>query len=220
MSILVASTTTAATTTTEGTSDRCPRVIGCVKFFDKSAGFGFVSVLKNAELPNFSEKDIFAHFSGIHSENEKQYKYLVKGEYVEFLIVPSTKQNPDGTPVVDKYNAVDITGIQGGKLMCETNLSEFISKRQSQQQPTNLFGSSGSPNYYAPVSQDNEMDIDQNNNIIPHSHTPPFNGSSTRHNPRRTTNSGRGARGPSSIQQPRSTSVTTNVRQILRKNNV
>jgi cold shock CspA family protein len=215
MSVLPTVATT-ATTTEDITRDNYPRVIGCVKFFDKSAGFGFVSVLKNAELTNFSEKDIFAHFSGIHSENEKQYKYLVKGEYVEFRIVPSTKQNPDGTPVVDKYNAVDITGIQGGKLMCETNFSEFVSKRQ-QQQPINPFTTS--PNYYGQVEQENEMDID-----IPQMQTSPFNGSSTRQNLRRNTHSnastgGRG-RGPTSIQQQRSTSVTSNVRQILRKNNV
>lgn len=101
-------------------------VMGCVKFFDKNAGFGFISVLKTAEFPQFAEKDIFVHYSGIRIENQ-QYKYLVKGEYVEFKIVPSTKPGSNGSND-DKYNAVDITGIQGGKLMCETNFSEYIPK--------------------------------------------------------------------------------------------
>jgi cold shock CspA family protein len=113
--------TTMATTAVIGTGSS--HVMGCVKFFDKSAGFGFISVLKTAEFPQFSEKDIFVHYSGIRIENQ-QYKYLVKGEYVEFKIVPSTKPgNSD-----DKFNAVDITGIQGGKLMCETNYTEYIPK--------------------------------------------------------------------------------------------
>jgi cold shock CspA family protein len=104
------------------------RVIGCVKFFDKNAGFGFISVLKNADFVEFSEKDIFVHYSGIHIENQ-QYKYLVKGEYVEFKIVPSTKPNVStDDDNNDKFNAVDITGIQGGKLMCETNYNEYIPK--------------------------------------------------------------------------------------------
>jgi len=107
------------------------RVIGSVKFFDKNAGFGFISVLKNAEFPQFSEKDIFVHYSGIHIDNQ-QYKYLVKGEYVEFKIVPSTKPGVSTDATVpnenEKFNAVDITGIQGGKLMCETNYSEYIPK--------------------------------------------------------------------------------------------
>ena len=82
-------------------------VIGCVKFFDKNAGFGFISVLKNDEFPQFSEKDIFVHYTGIHIENQ-QYKYLVKGEYVEFKIVPSTKPNTDANDSIanEKYNAI------------------------------------------------------------------------------------------------------------------
>lgn len=112
-----------------GTGNSC--VIGCVKFFDKTAGFGFINVLKNIEFAQFSEKDIFVHYSGIHIENQ-QYKYLVKGEYVEFKIVPSTKPNGSIINENEKYNAVNITGIQCGKLMCETNYNEYIPKTNKQ----------------------------------------------------------------------------------------
>jgi cold shock CspA family protein len=133
------------------------RIMGCVKFFDKSAGFGFISVLKNAEFPQFTEKDIFVHYSGIHIENQ-QYKYLVKGEYVEFRIVPSTKPvvNTDGDAKVDtdKFNAVDITGIQGGKLMCETNFNEYAPK--SNRPPQSSYHADGPAN----GEGGDDMDID------------------------------------------------------------
>lgn len=118
-------TTLSTTSTTSTTSTPPVKVIGCVKFFDKKAGFGFISVLKTDVLPQFSEKDIFVHYSAIHIENQ-QYKYLVKGEYVEFAIMPVQKNGAQqGGNTEDKFNAIDITGIQGGKLMCETNYIAF-----------------------------------------------------------------------------------------------
>jgi cold shock CspA family protein len=129
------------------------RLIGCVKFFDKIAGFGFISVLKNTNFPQFSEKDIFFHYSAIHSEYENPRKYLLKGEYVEFKITPSNKARNNDKKVSNneeiKLNAIDITGIQGGKLMCETNYTEFVPKRQHQ---TNYFNGGVTPNYYGKPS--------------------------------------------------------------------
>jgi cold shock CspA family protein len=144
------------------------RLIGCVKFFDNTAGFGFITVLKNVNFPQFSEKDIFFHFSAIHSVNEKQYKYLLKGEYVEFKIVPSNKTKNTDEIANDeevKYNAIDITGIQGGKLMCETNYTEFVPKKTQA-------GGLGAPNYYGKSFTSgvasNDMDVD----VVTHTHTP------------------------------------------------
>jgi len=150
------------------------RLIGCVKFFDNTAGFGFITVLKNSNFPQFSEKDIFFHFSAIHSVNEKQYKYLLKGEYVEFKIVPSANKTGAAVAGEDiKYNAIDITGIQGGKLMCETNYTEFVPKK-SQNQNSFYGGAVGAagavgavPNYHGKVSTNDssttvsvDMDVD------------------------------------------------------------
>jgi len=44
---------------------------------------------------------------------DTQYKYLVQGEYVEFEFIESANDN-------HKYQATNVTGIKGGKLMCET----------------------------------------------------------------------------------------------------
>jgi len=81
------------------------RVNGQVKWFNNKAGYGFITR---------EEKDIFVHYSAI-STADSQYKYLVQGEYVEFEIAPTT----EGPHTIQ---AVNISGINQGKLMCETRL--------------------------------------------------------------------------------------------------
>lgn len=83
------------------------KVIGQVKWFNNKAGYGFITIKGG--------NDVFAHYSNILS-GESQYKYLIQGEYVEF----DTAEIPDkkeGTP--HEFQAVNITGVQGGVTMCE-----------------------------------------------------------------------------------------------------
>jgi len=90
------------------------RTIGQVKWFNNKAGYGFITK---------DDKDIFVHFSAIQTA-DSQYKYLVQGEYVEFEIVPTT-EGPH------EVQAVNISGINKGKLMCETRLqSKKISGKE------------------------------------------------------------------------------------------
>ena len=84
------------------------KMIGCVKWFNNKAGYGFISLIDGEEIG----KEIFVHHSGI-GVNEQQYKYLVQGEYVEFVL-SSTEGGQH------EFQAVNVTGIKGGKLMCET----------------------------------------------------------------------------------------------------
>lgn len=84
------------------------RWIGMVKWFNNKAGFGFITVAGTGELAG---KDIFAHYSAIRVEN--QYKYLVQGEYVDFVLHRSENEKHE-------YHATDITGMLGGPIMCET----------------------------------------------------------------------------------------------------
>ena len=89
------------------------RQLGIVKWFNNKAGFGFVTTLGD------ESKDVFVHHSGV-SVNREQYKYLVQGEYVEFNL--SKSDNND-----HEWQAIDVTGIQGGHLMCETR---FLNKQE------------------------------------------------------------------------------------------
>ena len=85
------------------------RLVGCVKWFNNKSGYGFVTVLADKEL---SGKDIFAHHTAIDAKGEL-YKYLVQGEYVEFKIDKIKFKEHE-------HQAINITGIMGGDLMCET----------------------------------------------------------------------------------------------------
>jgi CspA family cold shock protein len=85
---------------------------GRVKWFNNKAGYGFITI--------FSDLDVFVHHSSIKVENQ-QYKYLVQGEYVEFNLV--TVQDSK-----HKFQASDVCGINGGKLMCETRREFRISR--------------------------------------------------------------------------------------------
>jgi CspA family cold shock protein len=82
------------------------RTLGLVKWFNNKVGYGFITELDG------DKKEIFVHFSAIKTV-DSQYKYLVQGEYVEFDLEKSTNDNHE-------FHAVNISGIKGGPIMCET----------------------------------------------------------------------------------------------------
>ena len=85
-----------------------PRTHGRVKWFNNKAGYGFISLMEGDKVG----QDCFVHHSAIQVSNE-QFRYLVEGEYVEFFIIPTN----GGTHA---FQAGHVSGIGGGKLMCET----------------------------------------------------------------------------------------------------
>lgn len=103
------SSTDCATDCSGKSSSDVKRLTGLVKWFNNKSGFGFITVLSEGE---HASKDIFAHYSSIRVTNS-QYKYLVQGEYVDFVLVKSENENHE-------YHATDITGVMGGAIMCET----------------------------------------------------------------------------------------------------
>lgn len=84
------------------------RLTGQVKWFNNKAGYGFITM----KSEDGTEQDIFAHYSTVQVE-DTQYKYLVQGEYVQFELVDSPSET-------HQHQATNVTGINGGKLMCET----------------------------------------------------------------------------------------------------
>lgn len=81
---------------------------GRVKWFNNKTGFGFITVTDGSNVGS----DIFVHHSSINVLSE-QYKYLVQGEYVEFVLCDT----PEGKHM---FQAGNVKGIKGGQLMCET----------------------------------------------------------------------------------------------------
>ena len=95
------------------------RVTGAVKWFNNKSGFGFITVCDEGE---FKGVDIFVHYSSLRGETEK-YRYLVQGEYVEFQLAPSNKEDY-------KIHAVDVSGIRGGPIMCDVRRMALRNERE------------------------------------------------------------------------------------------
>jgi CspA family cold shock protein len=100
--------TTASSVSTSTVTSSSERFTGRVKWFNNKAGYGFVTVTDGPKAGG----DIFVHHSSIKVDSD-QYKYLVQGEYVEF----SLSSVSTGT---HEFQAGEVSGIKGGKLMCET----------------------------------------------------------------------------------------------------
>lgn len=81
--------------------------IGCVKWFNIKVGYGFITISDKER-----EYDLFVHHSAINTQVEI-YRYLVQGEYVHFEWNRTNNQKY-------MFQAVNVSGINGGKLMCET----------------------------------------------------------------------------------------------------
>ena len=94
------------------------QLIGRVKWFNTKAGYGFITVTDGAQAGT----DVFVHHSDINVVNQ-QYKYLVQGEYVEFNLTKVESEKYE-------WQASNVSGIKGGKLMCETRYELKVAKNE------------------------------------------------------------------------------------------
>jgi CspA family cold shock protein len=92
-------------------------LIGRVKWFNSKAGYGFITVSDGERAGT----DVFVHHSAINVTSQ-QYKYLVQGEYLEFNLVTSEGGKHE-------YQASSVSGINAGKLMCETRQEFKVARR-------------------------------------------------------------------------------------------
>lgn len=86
-----------------------PRLTGRVKWFNNRSGFGFITVVGSEH----DDQDIFVHYTSLSVKSE-QYMYLVQGEYVEFGLGKMEAGEKH------EHQALNVTGVNGGVLMCET----------------------------------------------------------------------------------------------------
>ena len=103
---------------TPAVSSSSERFTGRVKWFNNKAGYGFITVTDGSK----SGTDIFVHHSSIKVDSE-QYKYLVQGEYVDFNLSDTKTKNHE-------FQAGEVCGIKGGKLMCETRRDSRVARSQ------------------------------------------------------------------------------------------
>jgi len=115
--------TTASSVSTSTVTSSIERFTGRVKWFNNKAGYGFVTV---TDGPN-AGGDIFVHHSSIKVDSD-QYKYLVQGEYVEF----SLSSVSSGT---HEFQAGEVSGIKGGKLMCEPRSVQTPERKSASVKP-------------------------------------------------------------------------------------
>ena len=90
------------------------KMTGQVKWFNNKSGFGFVTAVSGEK----KGEDVFVHHSDLRV-TEEQYRYLVAGEYVEFVVTDMDASEDKE----HKYKAVNVTGVMGGSLMCEVRRS-------------------------------------------------------------------------------------------------
>jgi cold shock CspA family protein len=106
--------------------DESVNYCGRVKWFNNKAGYGFCTVVGDDGSDRVGE-DIFVHHTGVKVDSE-QYKYLVQGEYVHFHLM---KSDSNAHP----FQACGLTGMWGGKLMCETRNEQRQQHEDNSEKP-------------------------------------------------------------------------------------
>ena len=114
ISIIMSSNTKTDTSSTINTETR---YLGRVKWFNNKTGYGFATIVGDSDRIG---EDIFTHHTSVKVDSE-QYKYLVQGEYVSFNLKESEGAS-------HPFQAHDLTGICGGKLMCETRNEQRLQR--------------------------------------------------------------------------------------------
>ena len=86
--------------------------VGQVKWFNNRLGYGFITIISECERRN---EDIFVHQQHITPQTS-DYRSLQQGEYVSFLL---GKADTEGESSKHITQAVSVTGVFGGTLMCD-----------------------------------------------------------------------------------------------------
>lgn len=91
------------------------RLLGRCKWFDERKGYGFIVVCDGPS----SNSDVFVHYKDLKPLINTR-KSLRKGEYVNMKLT----ERDDG-----KSQAIDVTGVLGGPLMCDHYVRRLPERR-------------------------------------------------------------------------------------------
>jgi cold shock CspA family protein len=93
--------------------------VGQVKWFNNRLGYGFITIISECEQKNL---DIFVHQQHI-TPKTSDYRALQQGEYVSFQL-GTADTNTEGEAVKHANQAVNVTGVFGGTLMCDHSVRQ------------------------------------------------------------------------------------------------
>jgi hypothetical protein len=100
-------------------------VFGCVRSFDCNKGFGFIIVLSPGD---HYLMEIFVHSTGLmhtaHHAGYSRQRMLFNNECVAFNIADTGNPDPKR-----KYEAIDVSGYNGTRLMCDNSAIVFSPPR-------------------------------------------------------------------------------------------
>ena len=105
--------------------------VGNVIWFDQKKGFGFIKIITPES--EYSEKEIFVHYSSVKSEN--RFKKLYPGENVSLDVIKNTSENTNGK----EYICDNVTGLYGSSLLVDLPnfIIKVIRKRENNQEEDN-----------------------------------------------------------------------------------
>ncbi len=88
--------------------------VGQVKWFNNRLGYGFITIISPGEQ---NGADIFVHQQHI-TPKTSDYRSLQQGEYVSFQL-GTADSSSEGEAAKHTNQAVKVTGVYGGSLMCD-----------------------------------------------------------------------------------------------------
>jgi cold shock CspA family protein len=102
--------------------------VGQVKWFNNRLGYGFITIVSEGARQN---EDIFVHQQHI-TPKTSDYRTLHQGEYVSFQL-GTADSSAEGSEAAKHVNqAVKVTGVFGGSLMCDQASTRAPPQQQQQ----------------------------------------------------------------------------------------
>ena len=98
--------------------------VGQVKWFNNRLGYGFITIISECGRKN---EDVFVHQQHIIPKTS-EYRSLQQGEYVSFNL---GKTDSEGESSKHDSQALNVTGVFGGTLMCDQVVRRAPVSRQN-----------------------------------------------------------------------------------------